>query len=1026
MRMHRGIRAALVVAAAVASWVVAPSSPARADIPIAPEVTVQPQLEVYTGAAGPLDFTASAYGVPQPTVQWESASGRNGPWTAVAGATGTTLAVSLDAGNEGHAYRAVFTNPSGTAISRPAKLVSTANWMHDLGDDIAGEPLTELTIPGTHDMGTYGMPSDGPFALDSLAAVCDDYDIPNSICDSYARAQDGQNATQQLNDGIRYFDLRVCGNSAAFTTTPPDLVALSQDPVTCHGFEAAHFRQILSDTAAWADTHPAELVILDVNHLFDTDLGTIGQEVVDAFTRSDGSSMLVPPQYCTPGDKTSDTCAGDLTLNVLTARRSDHRGPRQDQNVIVNVENDGSPTKACIPQHPCWTAQEQPDTAFYDSYPQLWGRPVTAPVDMARCTVAGAFSSCFGNSPYNIDVLDHVAQDTRTRQSFAEPHPAYTFEHFYVQFLQTTPDGPYIAQNSGGSLKDMALDDNGVIAPDLIGTTDGSWHNCQVIRGPLGPDPAVVPDCMGAHEPENVNILALNFYDRVPHGPNFNLVHAAIDFDEYARTAPVVDVFSWDKPGSTGWYNATSVGGAHQALPVTVTAEDYRYPVGIDSIACTDGGATLGTAITATTASSSTATGGLGDGVHPVHCEATDGANQGQHGQGNSGDGPSSIPDVTFRVDTTAPTVTCADHPVVAIGDPSASIVSTVSDATSGPAAATVTTPVSAGQLGTFSATVSAQDVAGNVGTATCAYAVAKATPVLTTHTAVSVPLGGQLSDTAALTGGYQPGGTVAFSLYGPQDPDCHSPLTTSTVAVSDGSASSGGAASSAAVQATSVGTYNWIASYSGDADNNPVVTTCGQEQVVVTPQQLTGRAVGISLTGRVLGRAVQPVPPTPDTGPVNTTASSSVAPPCVARISGLAGVQAVCASVTTNAAWPATSTAKASIGTVVIALASVPVITVRGVQAGSTTSCAGSVGSVTIGYLKVGTKVVIAKTTVIKANTTLIVGAVKLVLNAQQLITGPDHGLTVDAIRLTVNESGSTTVSAVLASAESDIGNCP
>jgi hypothetical protein len=35
------------------------------------------------------------------------------------------------------------------------RLVWRAQWMRDLGDEIADVPLNELAIPGTHDMGTY-------------------------------------------------------------------------------------------------------------------------------------------------------------------------------------------------------------------------------------------------------------------------------------------------------------------------------------------------------------------------------------------------------------------------------------------------------------------------------------------------------------------------------------------------------------------------------------------------------------------------------------------------------------------------------------------------------------------------------------------------------------------------------------------------------------------------------------------------------------------------------------------------------
>jgi hypothetical protein len=98
----------------------------------------------------------------------------------------------------------------------------------------------------------------------------------------------------------------------------------------------------------------------------------------------------------------------------------------------------------------------------------------------------------------------------------------------------------------------------------------------------------------------------------------------------------------------------------------------------------------------------------------------------------------------------------------------------------------------------------------------------------------------------------------------------------------------------------------------------------------------------------------------------------------------------------------------------------------VQAVQSTSTTTCGGSAGTVTIAYLRVGTVTVINKPTAIKPNTTINVGIVKLVLNEQHAFTTPDRGLTVNAVHATVNLLGSPALNLVLASSESDIGNCP
>ena len=107
------------------------------------------------------------------------------------------------------------------------------------------------------------------------------------------------------------------------------------------------------------------------------------------------------------------------------------------------------------------------------------------------------------------------------------------------------------------------------------------------------------------------------------------------------------------------------------------------------------------------------------------------------------------------------------------------------------------------------------------------------------------------------------------------------------------------------------------------------------------------------------------------------------------------------------------------------VGIAMVPAITLGAVQSTSTTTCAGSSGSTTIAYLNVGTTVVIAQPTNIAPNTVVNVGIVKLVLNEQIAFSTPDDGLTVNAVHVTVNVLGLVTANVVVASSESDIGNC-
>ena len=112
-----------------------------------------------------------------------------------------------------------------------------------------------------------------------------------------------------------------------------------------------------------------------------------------------------------------------------------------------------------------------------------------------------------------------------------------------------------------------------------------------------------------------------------------------------------------------------------------------------------------------------------------------------------------------------------------------------------------------------------------------------KATPAIgtvaspTTGTVgVTIPA---LKDTATLSGtAIAPTGSVTFTLYS------NSTCATAVTGVSGSGVISGSSASfSVKWKPAAAGTYFWIASYPGDANNVAVLTVCGSESVVVTAQ---------------------------------------------------------------------------------------------------------------------------------------------------------------------------------------------
>jgi hypothetical protein len=103
----------------------------------------------------------------------------------------------------------------------------------------------------------------------------------------------------------------------------------------------------------------------------------------------------------------------------------------------------------------------------------------------------------------------------------------------------------------------------------------------------------------------------------------------------------------------------------------------------------------------------------------------------------------------------------------------------------------------------------------------------------ITTQASPDITLGGTIYDTATLTGGVNSTGTITFSLYGPDDATCGGgAIFTSPVAVNGN-----GSYNSATFTPSAPGTYRWIATYSGDANNSAATGACNDpnESVVVS-----------------------------------------------------------------------------------------------------------------------------------------------------------------------------------------------
>ena len=128
---------------------------------------------------------------------------------------------------------------------------------------------------------------------------------------------------------------------------------------------------------------------------------------------------------------------------------------------------------------------------------------------------------------------------------------------------------------------------------------------------------------------------------------------------------------------------------------------------------------------------------------------------------------------------------------------------------------------------------------------------VAQATPTISTE-ATDAAIGSAIEDVATLAGGHGAGGKITFDVYGPDDANCSGTVAESVEVnvTGDGYYASGDFTPAEA------GEYRWVASYSGDTENEAVIGACnGTDETSVVAEAeptLTTAATDATIGGAV------------------------------------------------------------------------------------------------------------------------------------------------------------------------------
>jgi hypothetical protein len=138
----------------------------------------------------------------------------------------------------------ISTGSDGSDLYSSASMIlDRANWMNDMLPSIGSKSLSEITFPGTHDAGMYTSSDLGKFSL----------------------AQD-QSIYQQLQGGVRYFDLRVrrTSDSSGFRIYHgPDA------PILKEWFDGPTTEEVLQDVSKFMKEGHKEVVVLKFSHFRD-------------------------------------------------------------------------------------------------------------------------------------------------------------------------------------------------------------------------------------------------------------------------------------------------------------------------------------------------------------------------------------------------------------------------------------------------------------------------------------------------------------------------------------------------------------------------------------------------------------------------------------------------------------------------------------------------------------------------------------------------------------------------------------
>lgn len=150
-----------------------------------------------------------------------------------------------------------FSRTSGTDIimvrvtPSAQEAAKYSSWMWQMRDQLKDKPLSSIVLPGTHDSLTYDLNTSTLCSTDPDASA---FAKAPKFGIAFAKAQ-YLTMKEQLERGIRYFDIRLCYQSG--------------DSYPSHSLVSNHpFSKDLVQLEEYLKTNPHEIIILDLQHIY--------------------------------------------------------------------------------------------------------------------------------------------------------------------------------------------------------------------------------------------------------------------------------------------------------------------------------------------------------------------------------------------------------------------------------------------------------------------------------------------------------------------------------------------------------------------------------------------------------------------------------------------------------------------------------------------------------------------------------------------------------------------------------------